>query len=100
MRFEFLVTTSGDNTAKIGDANTGQELQTLLGHTSPVFDVAFKPDNSRLATASADRTMRQHILDNDELRRTIQARLTRGLTLEECQKYLRQKECPPSPFGP
>lgn len=61
--------------------------------------MVFKPDMSRLITCSADKTARQYILDDDELMRTIQARLTLGLTLEECKKYLCQDTCPPSPFG-
>ena len=51
-----LATASSDHTAKIWDADNGQELLTLRGHEGPVFSVAFSPDGKRLATASNDKT--------------------------------------------
>jgi WD40 repeat protein len=39
-------------------AATGTSLAVLTGHTGPVFGVMWSPDGSRLATASADRTVR------------------------------------------
>src|SRR5262249_21361894 len=53
-----LATASGDNTVKVWDAATGQELHTLEGHSSDVRGVAFSPDGSRLATASRDGTVK------------------------------------------
>jgi WD40 repeat protein len=53
-----LATASGDGTARLWDARTGQELLTLKGHTDAVRSVAFSPDGARLATASEDRTAR------------------------------------------
>ena len=43
---------SEDQTAKVWDAASGQELLTLKGHTGPVISVAWSPDGKRLATAS------------------------------------------------
>jgi WD40 repeat protein/serine/threonine protein kinase len=42
----------------IWDATTGQEKLSLQGHTDWVLAVAFSPDNRRLATGSADETVR------------------------------------------
>jgi WD40 repeat protein/tRNA A-37 threonylcarbamoyl transferase component Bud32 len=53
-----LATASGDWTARVWDARTGQPLLECRGHTGPVTCVAFSPDGTRLATASADRTAR------------------------------------------
>jgi tetratricopeptide (TPR) repeat protein len=43
---------------KIWDTITGQEIFTLRGHTSVVWGVAFSPDDRRLASASADGTIK------------------------------------------
>jgi WD40 repeat protein/transcriptional regulator with XRE-family HTH domain len=49
---------SWDTTAKLWDANTGQELFTFSGHTDFVWDVAFSPNGTRLATSSQDGTVK------------------------------------------
>jgi WD40 repeat protein len=49
-----LATASGDQTAKVWDAESGKELLTLRGHSGRVFGVVFSPDGKRLATTSAD----------------------------------------------
>ena len=43
---------------KIWDITNGELLQDLEGHTSPVYSVAFSPNNQRLASGSADQTIR------------------------------------------
>ena len=40
------------------DATTGQEMLTLRGHADEVNAVAFSPDGKRLASASADQTVK------------------------------------------
>jgi WD40 repeat protein/DNA-binding SARP family transcriptional activator len=51
-----LATASFDGTAKVLDAETGEELLALAGHSDSLYDVAFSPDGTRLATASYDGT--------------------------------------------
>jgi WD40 repeat protein len=43
---------------KVWDAQSGQEILTLTGHTGPVHSVAFSPDGQRLASGSQDRTLK------------------------------------------
>jgi WD40 repeat protein len=51
-----LVTAGDDDTAKVWDVASGQELLTLKGHTGEVGSVAWSPDGRRLATGSWDDT--------------------------------------------
>lgn len=55
---QVVVTASGDRTARVWDAATGQTLTTLQGHTDSVLSVAFSPDSKYVVTASADYTAR------------------------------------------
>jgi WD40 repeat protein len=47
-----------DGKLQIWDAETGQQLFNLEGHTGNVTDVAFSPDCKRLASVSDDGTLR------------------------------------------
>ena len=53
-----LVTASYDRTARIWDAQTGQTLTLLRGHSAFVNGATFSPDGQRVATASGDGTVR------------------------------------------
>ena len=53
-----MVTASGDNTARLWDAASGQLLATLSGHQDRVLHAAFSPDGARVVTASDDNTAR------------------------------------------
>jgi WD40 repeat protein len=45
-----VVTASSDKTARIWDADSGQEIAQLKGHTGPVLSASFSPDGKRVVT--------------------------------------------------
>jgi WD40 repeat protein/serine/threonine protein kinase len=53
-----LATGSTDETIKIWDLTTGQEILTLRGHTAAVGELRFSPDGHRLMSVSIDGTVR------------------------------------------
>jgi ribosome assembly protein 4 len=54
-----LATGSGDNSARIWDADTGTPLFTMKGHSGWILDVRWSPDGEQLATCSMDGTIRR-----------------------------------------
>ena len=84
---ERIVTASGDKTAKVWEADTGQELLTLKGHDSGVNSVAYSPDGKRIATAGGDGIVQIYTTDMEELLQIAESRVTRQLTAEEKEKY-------------
>ena len=53
-----ILTGSDDNTARVWDAASGQELLVLKGHDEWVRSVAFSPDGKTILTGSDDNTAR------------------------------------------
>jgi len=50
----WLASASRDNTVKIWDANSGDCLQTLEGHSEHVYSVAFLPSSVKICDESSD----------------------------------------------
>ncbi len=63
-----LASASVDNTVRLWDVSTRQELASLKGHTDIVISVAFSPDKKRvvMASGSADKTVRLWFAATDE----------------------------------
>jgi WD40 repeat protein len=53
-----LASASEDHAVKVWDAQTGQEILTLKGHTKLVRSAAFSPDGKRLASGGDDGTLK------------------------------------------
>ncbi len=53
---KILATASDDNTVKLWNTQTGEQIKTLTGHTDKVNSVSFSPNSQILATASNDKT--------------------------------------------
>jgi len=94
-----LVTGSHDATARIWDLLEGttndQEYLTLTGHNGYIDSIFFSPDGKLVAIGSfQDETVRVYMLNDMDVVMLAQQRLTRSLTLDECQKYLHLENCP------
>lgn len=92
-----VATASDDGTVKLWDARTGEELFTLTGHTSYVEHVVVSSDGKTLASNGRDSTTRLYVLEITDLVRLAKTRVTRGLSQEECRRYLHHLTCPPLP---
>jgi WD40 repeat protein len=53
-----IISGSWDNTIKVWDAATGDEVMTLRGHKYGVTSVAFSPDGKRIVSGSWDNTIK------------------------------------------
>jgi WD40 repeat protein len=72
-----LASGSEDNTVKLWDVETGQEVRTLRGHTDRVWSVAFSPDGRRLASGSEDNTVKLWDVETGQEVRTLRGHTDR-----------------------
>jgi WD40 repeat protein/basic membrane lipoprotein Med (substrate-binding protein (PBP1-ABC) superfamily) len=82
-----VATVGRDGGAKLWDASTGQEALALPGDNAALTGVAFSPDGKRLVV-SGEGGARGYLLHVDDLAALARTRVTRPLSVEECQEYL------------
>jgi WD40 repeat protein/energy-coupling factor transporter ATP-binding protein EcfA2 len=83
-----IVTASDDGTARVWSLE-GEALAVLEGHTDFVKSARFSPDGSWIVTASNDGTARVWpVYDIDQIIASLQHKVNRELTEDECQIYL------------
>lgn len=88
-----IATASVDGTAKVWDAVTGMNLLTLPVDSQGAGGISFRPDGKRLAVGAFS-GIYVFVLPVEDLMELAKSRLTRSLTIEECQQYLHLPGCP------
>jgi len=89
-----LIATAGDDgLARVWRSRSGRQVVALGGGSTGMARVAFSPDGARLATSDADGAIRIFTLRLQELIRLARSRLTRGLTDDECARFLHLTAC-------
>jgi len=96
---KWIGASSGGRETKIWDFETGQEVVALPGSDA----LQFTPDGAHLVVmrredfALGNDMVQVYALRLEELVALAKSRLTRSLTIEECQQYLHLEQCPPTP---
>ena len=55
---QHIISASDDNSLKLWDAKSGQEILSLSGHSNSVLSAAFSPDGKHIISASADHSLK------------------------------------------
>jgi WD40 repeat protein/serine/threonine protein kinase len=79
---KFATGSHPDRALRLWDADTGQPLMTLQGHTAGIRAVEFSPDGRLIATGGGDGTVRLWDAHTGQARATLRGALPRGATYE------------------
>ncbi len=88
-----LVTSESEKGVIIWNTATGRKLFSFPGGAAQITRAIFSPDGQRVAAIANDKTVRVYTLNDKDLVRMAESRITRSLRPDECQNYL-HGECP------
>lgn len=77
-----ILTAGQDQTARLWDAKTGEQLRLFIGHNGRVFDARVSPDGKTMATTGDDGTVRIWDVDTGEQLLRWQAHCQRARTVD------------------
>lgn len=83
----YLLSASGNGTAKLWKTDTWTVFKTLIGHEGAVLYSAFSPDSSLIVTGGADRTIRLWNMEYEITMQKACSLLQRDLSAEELKQY-------------
>ena len=67
-----VATVSDDGTARIWDAQSGEQVRVLYGHSGGVNHAAWSPDGKQILTAGNDHSVRMWDVDSGEVVKTLE----------------------------
>jgi hypothetical protein len=71
-RGEYVITGADDHLVKIWASKSGRLMYTIRGHKNVITDIVISPDNTNVASASADKTIRISSFRNGETKNILQ----------------------------
>ena len=93
---KWIAAASADGTAQVWNTATGANPLSLPVDSGGAGGISFSPDGKRLAVGGRSGVY-VFVLPVDELIALAKSRVTRSLTIEECQEYLHVDSCPAIP---
>ena len=96
-RGNLSLTSSADNTARLWDLQTGQELRRFTGHKGPVEWAVFSADGKTFVTGSDDGTARMWSVDYRDTMNYLCTSLLRDFTDAEREQYHIKDNLPACP---
>jgi WD40 repeat protein len=92
---EYLLTGGTDNTARVWNLKTGQELVRIV-QDATVYQASFSPNGQYVVTSTSGNTARLWLWRRDDLIAEAGRRLSRNLTPNEWRQYLPDEQYQPT----